>query len=67
MTEIDMELQQLRRENEQLKSDLRLCRNELCLKCGRFGKAYMGACNGCRWKETGNADAFVSVQRNRWT
>lgn len=26
-------------------------RNELCLKCGRYKEAYIGACDGCRWKE----------------
>ena len=26
------------------------CRNELCLKCGKFHEAHLGACDGCRWK-----------------
>ncbi len=25
-------------------------RNELCLKCGDFDKAYLGACDNCRWR-----------------
>jgi len=33
-----------------LKKELKDCRNELCLKCGRFTQMYMGACDGCRWK-----------------
>ena len=31
-------------------SDLRDCVNELCLKCGCYREAHLGACNGCRWK-----------------
>ena len=27
------------------------CRNELCLKCGKYKTAHEGACDGCRWKE----------------
>lgn len=43
----------LRAENAQLKSDLKDCRNELCLKCGDYKQAHNGACDGCRWKEVG--------------
>lgn len=25
-------------------------RNELCLKCGKYKDAHLGACDGCRWK-----------------
>lgn len=25
-------------------------RNELCLLCGKYKNAYLGACNECRWK-----------------
>ena len=32
-------------------SDLCDCVNELCLKCGNYHESYLGACNGCRWKE----------------
>jgi len=24
--------------------------NELCLKCGSYREAHLGACDGCRWK-----------------
>lgn len=29
---------------------LRECRNELCVKCGKYAGAFRGACDGCRWK-----------------
>ena len=32
-------------------SDLRDCRNELCLRCGSYKEAHKGACDGCRWKD----------------
>lgn len=37
--------------NDLLKAitDLKDCRNELCLKCGRYHEKHLGACNGCRW------------------
>ena len=31
-------------------SDLKDCVNELCLKCGSYREAHLGACDGCRWK-----------------
>ena len=30
--------------------ELELCRNELCLQCGRYRNAHEGACDECRWK-----------------
>lgn len=36
---------------EELCADLRTCRNELCLRCGKYHEAHKGACDGCRWKE----------------
>lgn len=33
-------------------SDFRDCRNELCLKCGAYTQKHLGACDGCRWRET---------------
>lgn len=30
--------------------NLRDCRNELCLYCGKYKKEYLGACNNCRWE-----------------
>lgn len=37
-------------------SDINDLRNELCLKCGKYKDAHLGACDGCRWrkKEAGN-------------
>ena len=43
MSEYDIAINKLRRE-------LRMCRNELCLKCGDYKNAHNGACDGCRWK-----------------
>ena len=36
-----------------LKSDLKDCRNELCLKCGNYKQKHLGACDGCRWRDNG--------------
>lgn len=33
-----------------IERDLRDCRNELCLKCGKYTESYKGACKGCRWE-----------------
>ena len=40
-------------DHDRLMSELRDCRNELCLKCGNYREAHNGACDGCRWKEVG--------------
>lgn len=34
---------------ESLKADLKDCRNELCLYCGKYKERHNGACDGCRW------------------
>ena len=39
------------RERDKVKSDLKDCRNELCLRCGSYREKHLGACDGCRWKE----------------
>ena len=36
---------------EEAKQTIKAARNELCLHCGRYKKAYMGQCDGCRWQE----------------
>lgn len=41
----------LKADYEKVVSDLKDCRNELCLKCGSYREAHKGACDGCRWKE----------------
>lgn len=33
------------------KQEFNDCRNELCLKCGRYSDAHNGACMGCRWRD----------------
>lgn len=33
-----------------LKTDLKDCRNELCLRCGDYKMAHKGACDDCRWR-----------------
>lgn len=32
-------------------SEFEVLRNELCLKCGRYKEAHLGACDTCRWKD----------------
>lgn len=34
---------------EELRTDFKDCRNELCLRCGQYKQKHMGACEGCRW------------------
>ena len=36
---------------EILKTDLKDCRNELCLRYGQYKQRHLGACDGCRWRE----------------
>ena len=36
--------------NEAVK-ELWNCRNELCLRCGKYERAYLGACNDCRYND----------------
>ena len=40
-------------DHDRLMSELRDCRNELCLKCGSYREKHLGACDGCRWKDVG--------------
>ena len=44
------EIARLMTENAKLRKDLKDCRNELCLYCGKYRNAHLGACKGCRWK-----------------
>lgn len=34
---------------KRLKRELKTCRNELCLYCGKYHDRHKGACDGCRW------------------
>ena len=38
---------------EDAKRDLKVLRNELCLQCGDYKIAHLGACDNCRWKDGG--------------
>ena len=38
---------------DRLQSELKNCRNELCLKCGRYKEAHIGACDDCRYRHGG--------------
>ena len=50
--EIDMGIQiaNLQADRDNIRTDLKDCVNELCLKCGNYHESYLGACDGCRWK-----------------
>lgn len=43
-------LNALRAGGEAIK-ELYACRNELCLYCGKYKNAHLGACTGCRWEK----------------
>lgn len=36
-----------------LRIELKNCRNELCIKCGKYHDVYNGACDGCRYRHDG--------------
>ena len=38
---------------KRLQSEVRHCRNELCMKCGNYKRAHEGACNDCRFRHGG--------------
>lgn len=38
---------------DRLQSELKNCRNELCLKCGWYKEAHIGACDDCRYRHGG--------------
>lgn len=29
---------------------IKMLRNELCIKCGKYMHAHIGKCDGCEWK-----------------
>ena len=43
-----------------LKRELKDCRNELCLKCGQYMEAHLGACNGCKYEHGGELEADIN-------
>jgi ribosomal protein L32 len=36
---------------KRLQDELKLCINELCLRCGAYKGRHQGACDHCRWKD----------------
>jgi len=48
--DISMHCMKLISEITSTEGELRDCVNELCLKCGSYREAHLGACDGCRWK-----------------
>ena len=36
---------------DDLQTELKQCRNELCLRCGQYKERHKGACDGCRWRD----------------
>ena len=45
------EIEKLRKQLEQTRSERDVLRNELCYKCGNYREAHNGACDGCRWRK----------------
>ena len=43
-----------------LQSELKNCRNELCLKCGNYHHSYVGACDDCRYRHSGEWEADLN-------
>lgn len=37
------------RNQARLERELKDCKNTLCIKCGAYANAHLGACNGCKW------------------
>ena len=48
-----MSEQELKDKIKRLQSELKNCRNELCLKCGNYHESYAGACDGCLYRHGG--------------
>ena len=48
-----MSEQEMQEKIKRLQSEVKLCRNELCLKCMKYQYEYEGACNGCRFRHGG--------------
>ena len=38
---------------KRLEKEVKHCRNELCLKCGNYKEAHLGACDDCRYRHGG--------------
>ena len=47
-------MKELKDKIKRLQSELRNCRNELCLKCGKYSEAHLGKCDDCRYARGGD-------------
>jgi hypothetical protein len=52
-------MKELKDKIKDLQMELIHCRNELCVKCGKYKEAHDGACNGCRYGDGGEWEAYV--------
>jgi hypothetical protein len=43
--------------------ELKNCRDELCLKCGNYKDAHLGACDDCRYRNGGEWKEEVRICR----
>lgn len=44
-------LTQLNFDVKNIENDFYDCTNELCIECGKYANAHLGACDSCRWKK----------------
>ena len=50
-------MKELKDKIKRLQSELRNCRNELCLKCGQYKQSHLGACDDCKYRRGGEWEA----------
>lgn len=43
-------------------SELKQCRNELCLQCGNYKEAHNGACKDCRYRKGGEWESDLNAE-----
>ena len=48
-----MNEQEMKDKIRRLQREVKWCRNELCMKCGRYHEAHNGACDNCRFRFDG--------------
>ena len=46
----------------QLQQELRNCRGDLCLNCGKYMTAHLGACDGCRYRRGGEWEKEMDME-----
>ena len=49
--QLRIEIATLQADRDNIRTELKDCVNELCLKCGNYHESYLGVCDGCRWHE----------------